>query len=101
MRYPRSQLVSGKVTFSGILTNAGSGYNKQTGEFVCPVAGLYHFYFSFMQMSTTYVYCYIKHNRDLLTQARTYSANTWSVAATSAFVQLAVGDIVNIGPCLN
>lgn len=101
MRAPNSQLVSGKVTFDTTIANVGGGYNNQTGEFVCPVAGLYHFYFSFMQKSATNVFCFIKHNKASLTQAETFSDGTGETASASAYVQLQVGDTVSISNCYN
>ena len=31
------------MKFDGIKVNIGGGYNRQTGYFVCPKAGVYHF----------------------------------------------------------
>ena len=98
---PNSQLVDGKVTFGRYIYQVGGGFNKTTGEFVCPVAGLDHFFFSFIQKSTAGVFCYIKHNDIRLTQAYTKSDDTWDAASTSAYIQLVVGDVVNVGDCYN
>ena len=101
MTFPNSELVSGKVTFRRDVADVGGGYNKTTGEFVCPVAGLYHFYFSFMQKSTTSVNCFIQRNGFRLTEATTWSDNIWSSASTSAYIQLTMGDIITVGDCDN
>ena len=99
LRGPNSQLESGKVTFATVHANVGGGYNITTGEFVCSVSGLYHFYFSFMQRSSTTVGCLILHNENILVQAATASSGAWAATSTSAHVQLQEGDVVHVGEC--
>ena len=101
MSNANGQLVSGKVTFRVTRFIVGGGYNKQTGEFICPVAGLYHFHFSFMQNSRSTTSCQMLHNGLSIGRAETFSDGTWVTASASVYVQMKIRDVFTVGQCHN
>ncbi len=81
------------VRFDTILANLGDGYNANTGYFTAPVKGLYFFMLYFMTYdSQSNLAIYANDNRICTASA----VSNHDVATCSAFVQLAVGEVISV-----
>ncbi len=82
------------VRFDNILANLGDGYNVNTGSFIAPVKGLYFFMVYCMTASGGSSVLAIYANENRICTAHAYSS--YDVATCSAFIQLEVGDAINV-----
>ena len=87
--------------FTTVISNQGGGYNTETAIFTSPVRGLYLFSFTFLQRSSSYVYCYLYHNSRYITTAYTESKDHFASASVTVYLYLDIGDTVDIRGCGN
>lgn len=89
--------------FERVVTNQGGGYNVETAMFTCPISGLYHFSFAYLQHSIETVSCNIFHNRNSITYAYMHfeSHDQFASASLSVYVYLDIGDTVDVRGCGN
>ena len=88
------------MRFDNVLANLGGGYNVNTGSFTAPVQGLYFFMVYCMRNSNggqSILAIYANNNR--ICTAKAYSV--FAVATCSAFIQLEVGEVVNVRAASN
>ena len=95
---------AGMIKFSEVVNHKGSHYSTSTGRFTCQYPGIYVFHLHIMKEDLqSEAYCNIRKNSiDLITASSfTYGDATRSLvsASTSAVLQLAQGDIVDIASC--
>ena len=80
----------------------GNGYDKTSGQFTCPVAGLYHF--ALVIYKTAYAdaaSCFIRHKQSNLVEAFSSPPmpGGYFEASTSAVLHLKQGDTVDLAGC--
>ena len=92
---------AGRPVFRTVVSNHGGGYNLETAVFTAPVRGLYQFSFTFIQRSTTNVYCQLYHNSNRITAAYTGSNEHWASASVAVYLYLDIGDTVDLRGCDN
>ena len=102
VNYPNGTLTTaGRPLFTSAVSNHGGAYNMETAIFTAPVRGLYHFTFTFIQASTSDVYCNVYHNSNYITFAWTGSNNHWASASVAVYLYLDKGDTVDVRNCHN
>ncbi|XP_028261662.1 complement C1q tumor necrosis factor-related protein 3-like [Parambassis ranga] len=85
------------LIFKRVFSNAGNGYDSNTGIFTAPVNGLYHFTFSTYGYNTHTVGAILKKNN--VHQISTYdspSSDSSDFSSNAAVLQLAAGDRVHL-----
>jgi len=88
------------IPFSHVSTNTGNGYNPHTGIFTAPVSGLYAFYMTAREHTTTrsYVVIGILHSGTELCQTVVEGTSTasWDKGSCFAAVRLNGGDEIHV-----
>ncbi|XP_078702818.1 complement C1q-like protein 4 [Branchiostoma floridae x Branchiostoma belcheri] len=86
------------VTYDNVYVNVGAAYNRSSGKFVAPVAGIYSFTFNGMTRSVTSASYWIALIQNDLPRATLWEDNTSSGSVHSSsntvLLQLAAGDQV-------
>ena len=100
--YPKAGPHTGTVRFSNVLTNVGNGYNTTSGQFTCPVSGLYHF--ALVIYKTAYAdvaSCFIRHNQSNKVEAFSSPPipGGYFEASTTVVLYLKQGDTVDLVGC--
>lgn len=84
------------IVFQKVTLNEGSAYNPQTGIFVAPVNGLYHFTAHVCNDFTKAVVVALIHNGNVQALSTQYESSYGGCGSVSALVRINVGDIVNV-----
>lgn len=82
------------VIFGSVITNIGNPYNRYTGIFTAPIAGIYVFSYSITPDSSAYIPVEIVKNNGVVGSSMTRSHGGYQHnAASTVIIQLSVGDV--------
>ena len=92
-------LVDGVPTFSTVHANVGNAYDVSSGKFKCIKDGLHLFTFGIRSLTSNYVYCYIRMNKENINYA--ISDGSYDMASVTVYLDLKTGDVIDVGSCGN
>ena len=82
------------LIFDSVITNIGDHYNRYTGIFTAPIAGIYVFSYSIASSSNLYIPVEIVRNKGVVGSSMTRSHSIYQHnAASTVVIQLSVGDV--------
>ena len=95
------------IRFNNVITNVGSHYNTNSGQFMCHYPGTYvfslHIFIDMDAHSYIIAYCYIRKNgfNQIRTRAKSEGSTVHSYyeSSTSVVLHLKLNDKVDIGGC--
>lgn len=97
------------MTFTTVVTNEGNGFDTTTGKFTCSISGLYHFSLHIAKkrsgsVDTAGCYIYLNGEKTVRAYIDPQDGSTGADAGSygvsnSAYLKLAVGDIVTVSGC--
>ncbi|XP_045161317.1 complement C1q tumor necrosis factor-related protein 3-like [Mercenaria mercenaria] len=100
------EILGTDVTFPNVVMNNGNGYNRTTGQFKAPVAGMYYIAATLspaQEKDYQKVQCYVQKNGvsilDLFSDKfGAHEVGSYQITATMP-VYLAIDDVVSVGAC--
>ncbi|XP_060606448.1 collagen alpha-1(X) chain-like [Ruditapes philippinarum] len=96
-KYSRAvYVVSQTMVFPEVTLNEGGGYDKITGIFTAPLAGLYQFSVHICHATTKYVVVAIVHKDTEVAMTTGYEKDTSSCSSAMALVNMETGDRVYV-----
>ncbi|XP_060606445.1 uncharacterized protein LOC132758766 [Ruditapes philippinarum] len=95
-RYGRSYVVDQTMIFPEVLLNEGGGYDKVTGIFTAPVAGLYQFNAHICHATAKYVVVAIVHMDTEVAMTTGYENDASSCGSAMAPVKMEISDHVYV-----
>jgi hypothetical protein len=84
------------IVFPDVLLNDGDGYDKITGIFTAPVAGLYYFSVHICHLQAKYVVAAIVHGDTTVAVTTEYESSLESCSSVMAPVKISVGERVYV-----
>ncbi|XP_060560685.1 cerebellin-3-like [Ruditapes philippinarum] len=84
------------IVFPDVLLNEGGGYDKITGMFTAPVAGLYYFSVHICQAKAKYVVAAIVHGHTTIAVTSEYESIGASCSSVMAPVKMTLGERVYV-----
>lgn len=85
---------SGTLIFNGVITNAGNGYNPNTGVFTSPIGGTYVFYVSSVEYGSQYLKLDIVLNSVSKVRTMGHSSASYQTGTNMVVLNLQKGDAV-------
>ena len=83
------------VQFNQVLTNVGGGYNESSGEFVCPVSGLYEFEIHALTDDGRIFFFSLQQND--VTKVTIYgTSSSFQGSSNSAILKVKQGDVLKV-----
>ncbi|XP_069107951.1 cerebellin-1-like [Argopecten irradians] len=82
------------VQFDKTVTNIGSHFNSQTGEFICPEVGVYQFSWTIKVYNIQWMVTELVRNGVVIGSGMSGDDNQWTTGSASAITMLVPGDSV-------
>ena len=95
----RQSHLNGVLTFTSMLFQVGGGFNKNSGVFTCPVAGLYLVSMMLQVESDGWINCYLYRQGRQTSLEIDIRGEGQELASQTAVLKLGKGDTLYIGAC--
>jgi hypothetical protein len=96
-KYSRTiYVVAQTIVFPDVLLNEGGGYDKITGIFTAPLAGLYHFSVHICHATAKFMVVAIVHMDTDVAMTTGYENDNSSCSSAMALVKMEIGDRVYV-----